>query len=454
MNSSMLSPNLIRTFSLASLFGLSGLVVNLPANAFTVNFNNTDFENNYKTTYKIYDLYALFIEKSINILKSNWILSFINPSVLLMNNSFWKLREFMTEQWSISEISNLKDWVFEQATVPTIIFMFYKDFKNEFIKINIPKNSDIINIKNIEFNDFYENPFEWFNIVNDTISKKIILKSRKKSLDLINILWIRESIKTWNDKEFISDNKKSDFSLPLITWKDMNRYIINQSKYIEFIPKKLSRPTKLEYFQWEKLFIRRVWNSVIATYDKDENLSTHVLYIWNITNKDFHLKYILTLLNSKFITYIYSKLFPPKWNVFPEIRIWNLRKLHIKNISLSEQKPFIEKADFMLDKNKELQEKVNKFIKRLNSNFEIDKLTNKLKGFYNLEFGDFVKELKKKKVVLSLNDQDEWEKYFDIHKKEILELKSEIDECDKKIDEMVFKLYGLSEDEKNVVLGI
>ena len=47
MNSSMLSSNLIRTLSLASLFGISGLVINLPANAFSVDFNNTDFENNY-----------------------------------------------------------------------------------------------------------------------------------------------------------------------------------------------------------------------------------------------------------------------------------------------------------------------------------------------------------------------------------------------------------------------
>jgi len=41
----------------------------------------------------------------------------------------------------------------------------------------------------------------------------------------------------------------------------------------------------------------------------------------------------------------------------------------IKNISLSEQQPFIQKADFMLENNKILQEKTNKFLNRLKISF-------------------------------------------------------------------------------------
>jgi len=47
----------------------------------------------------------------------------------------------------------------------------------------------------------------------------------------------------------------------------------------------------------------------------------------------------------------------------------------------------------MLDKNKELQEKINKFLKRLKGNFDIVKLSKKLEVFYDLEFSEFVKEL-------------------------------------------------------------
>ena len=112
-----------------------------------------------------------------------------------------------------------------------------------------------------------------------------------------------------------------------------------------------------------------------------------------------------------------------------------------------------ETVVFMLDTNKELSEKVNRFLKRLQGTFELEKLSKKLQSFYELEFSDFVKELKKAKVTLSLKDQDEWEEYFDEYKTDIVVLKSKIDVCDREIDEMVFDLYGLSEEEREVVRG-
>jgi ABC-type amino acid transport substrate-binding protein len=55
--------------------------------------------------------------------------------------------------------------------------------------------------------------------------------------------------------------------------------------------------------------------------------------------------------------------------LFPKVVVNDLQNYPIKNIPLSEQQPFIEKADFMLEKNKELQEKINRFLNRLKSSF-------------------------------------------------------------------------------------
>ncbi len=85
------------------------------------------------------------------------------------------------------------------------------------------------------------------------------------------------------------------------------------------------------------------------------------------------------------------------------------------------------------------------------SNFDIEKLSKKLEAFYASDFKTFLKELKKKKVTLTLKEQDEWEEYFESYQKELLEIKAEIDATDKEIDEMVYGLYGLSEEEVAVV---
>ncbi|MCC5941855.1 MAG: hypothetical protein JJU37_09970, partial [Balneolaceae bacterium] len=58
-----------------------------------------------------------------------------------------------------------------------------------------------------------------------------------------------------------------------------------------------------------------------------------------------------------------------------------------------------------------------------------------------------------KKVTLSLKEEAEWMEYFNEQKAKADELKSQIAQTDKEIDEMVYELYGLSEEERKVVEG-
>ena len=105
----------------------------------------------------------------------------------------------------------------------------------------------------------------------------------------------------------------------------------------------------------------------------------------------------------------------------------------------------------MLSLNKQLQEKNIKFINRIKSNLEIEKITKKLDAFYNFDFKTFITELKKQKIKLSFNQQDEWEDYFDSYKKEINELQFQINKTDDEIDQMVYELYGLTDEEIEIV---
>ncbi len=48
----------------------------------------------------------------------------------------------------------------------------------------------------------------------------------------------------------------------------------------------------------------------------------------------------------------------------------------------------------------------------------------------------------------------EWEENFNTESNKTLELKSKIDSTDKEIDQMVYKLYDLTEEEIKIVEGI
>lgn len=68
-------------------------------------------------------------------------------------------------------------------------------------------------------------------------------------------------------------------------------------------------------------------------------------------------------------------------------------------------------------------------------------------------YAEFITELAKKKVKLTLKEEAEWEAYFLEKAKQALALKSEIDKTDKEIDQMVYKLYDLTEEEIKIVEG-
>lgn len=60
---------------------------------------------------------------------------------------------------------------------------------------------------------------------------------------------------------------------------------------------------------------------------------------------------------------------------------------------------------------------------------------------YLVSYGDFIKELAKKKVTLSLSQEAEWEDYFMQEQQKAIVLKTQIDKTDAAIDGMVYDLY-------------
>ena len=68
----------------------------------------------------------------------------------------------------------------------------------------------------------------------------------------------------------------------------------------------------------------------------------------NEFKSQFLIKYILALLNSKYLRYVYNFIVKEEGRVFPQIKLSKLRCLPIKKISISEQKDFINFVEKIL----------------------------------------------------------------------------------------------------------
>ena len=163
------------------------------------------------------------------------------------------------------------------------------------------------------------------------------------------------------------------------------------------------------------------------------------------------LYYLIVILNSRIINFYirenyYSSSMGGGINFTPDL----IRTLPIPNIPENVQ-PFIDLAEKMLSLNKDLQAKRARFIRRLQDNMPDIKITGTLETFDTLDFAGFIAELKKQKIKLSLVQQDEWEDFFNDYKAACCELVAKITETDNEIDTRVYDLYGLTEDERQLI---
>lgn len=417
--------------------------------------------------------YLLFIEKSIKILKSKGLYGLIIPNAWLMVYSGEGLRKYLLESCNLYQIINLEGYSFESANVETVILLaenqtivhpnsleIYLNNGTEFYLSHTKNQLEFKNNEGFEFKVFLNNE-----------SDKMNLKLNEKTFPLDDLVEIKAGLKAYEKdkgepKQSAEDvvNRIYDYKFQFdehthkyLEGKDVGRYYTNWSGLYLRYGKHLAAPRTINLFDGKKIIIREITGNfpkcIISTFTEDFYLfNMSNIAILEKSNTNISLKYIVSILNSSLMSYYFLKNTAKSVRkLFPKIILNDLRKFPIKKISLEKQQPFIEKADQMISLNKELQEVSDKFQRTLKRKFSLEDLSKKLHDWYNLSFADFIKELGKQKVKLSLTEEAEWEDYFITEQQKAQSIKNIITQTDKEIDQMVYELYGLTEEEIEIV---
>lgn len=155
--------------------------------------------------------------------------------------------------------------------------------------------------------------------------------------------------------------------------------------------------------------------------------------------------------------FIYQDLVGEGGRVFPEVKPVQLFKLPIKvpNLDLDNeilQSKSIENNVQKIQKNwSELIDKQRQFIEYLQAKYNITKPSKRLQNWLKLDSKGLLSELKKAKVSLDVKTEMELLKFFKEEKAEVETYKERIEKTDKEIDQMVYELYGLTEEEIQIV---
>lgn len=372
----------------------------------------------YKANY-----FILFIEKCLSILNEGGVFSFIVPRTLLDNYHMKKSREIILNKSKILKLIELKYKVFKEVeTGGNLIFVLQKSkSKEEILRNSISccsiheerrlQDIDYIQIGQKEF--FAKEDFRFTILDNKT--KEIIDKIERNSHKLGEICYINNGVNTGNAAKILLSKEKLDVRYrKILEGKDVDRYQISWGGlwicYDFSLKKKIdlskleTRQQKIDFslrneelFNAEKIILRQTSDRLIGAFDNNKFISRHSTHILR-TKQKIPLKYILGIFNSKLLTFYYQILIPEKGKTFAEVKTVNLEKLPIRI-----DESYFEKMIKLVDTISYLNEKLNNFK---------NKITD-----------------------------------------ETTKLEEQIKQTDKEIDELVYKLYGITEEEKKIIEG-
>ena len=408
--------------------------------------------------------YVVFYERGLNLLKEYGILGYITPATFTTQYYYKKLRNFI-QNYKMLNISRYMYEVFPDANIgDTISLILRNDTNNkESIDLSVYQSvndrMDII----VEYQMFINNDGTYnFSNTNFQLNKLYI-----NTLPLDEIANVIVGIKAYQkgkgipkqtdevvkNKIYTSNYRVDDSFIQCVNGRDFYRYtfLMEPEMYLSYGLWLAEPRNSAPFFDDEKIILRQTADCLIATLDTHKRINLNNVYNVGLLNNNYSLKYILAILNSKLMEYLYRNIVQENGRVFPEVKKAVLGKIPIKNMQFAEQQLFVQSVDDILAINEKLRSKRTRFLRRLSENIEGIKVTSSLSTFDQLEFADFLKELKKQKITLKLSQQDEWEDYFNDYRSACRQLSEQITEIDKEIDLRVYKLYGLTYDEVLIV---
>lgn len=353
------------------------------------------YKKKYKVAEKQYDLFTIFIERALNLLKNNGVLGFIVPDRFITNTDYAIFRKYLLDNCCLKKIVYTGEGVFTDVEMPSAILIIKKCFSVE------EKNKNMVQIKlglklderTIAQNNFLKNKDFLYDIFGESGSEAILKKIENGTLPLKEIVINGRGVEIGKKSDVISEHTGD---VKFLIGGDIDRYKINKYHYLK-LNKKGVNYKEPNLYKGEKILVRKTGLGINAVLDED-TFVIQVIYIFKQKNRNYNLKYVLGILNSKLMAYYYFSKFGQKSRkTFPHLTQGKVLQLPIKIISLQNQNTLSNLVDKIL--------------------------------------------LLNKKCI----------KFDDKQTSERQRIEEEIKRTDKEIDELVYKLYGIIEEEKKII---
>jgi len=307
-------------------------------------------------SYKI-DLYHLFIELGVRRLSPTGTLCFITPSNFTTNNYAIKLRRFLTDIAGIYKLLFFDEGVFD-ASVDNAVFFAQQSRLDENIftchKAALKYGLKIELLGTLDKERLYNDKHALFVPSMSDEVVELIDKIDSKSKPLGEIAYVNFGMQLRNRKEYPNDvldiakgGRKTKWHRQCYAGKDVHEYYVEYNgKYCYF-----NRDAKMggcwdedKHSTKKKILIRQVGSYPIAGIDYKGYAVLNAAFMIIIKSNIVSPEYLLALLNSKLMRFVWVNKYADRRKDFPKIKGDYLKLLPILTNIDDTSENMIEKA--------------------------------------------------------------------------------------------------------------
>jgi hypothetical protein len=274
-----------------------------------------EYKAQFDTAVGKYDLYYLFFDKAQQLLNDRGTLTFIHPNKFTAADSARKLRKKLLDRFSgVQIVSTSMLGVFESVANYPLVTQFYGSEKNVFLSV---LQAEEVQADRLAFGKVsYALSKESASILPDAVipinvdqsAVDIILRLVSSCVALENFVSFSEGLRIPAKYE---TEESSDFKI--VKQFQFERY--SKIRRASFVPRKrlmniLSESSsRYRSLMRPKILIAEDGLQINATLDEERYVPQGGVYFSSVKRSEIDLLFVLGLLNSKLLSFIYSGLF-------------------------------------------------------------------------------------------------------------------------------------------------
>jgi len=274
------------------------------------------------------NMYEYFVAQGLNLLAAGGYFGYIVPDRLGFNSQFVELRRRILDQTQITSL--IYRAPFPGITADTLMFVLHraKSIDPKFPVEIGEYGHELLQIPQLEFEQDPTYSFQYY----DSVGAMHLVRKLERSTDLVSLNNICDSTSGFGGKsKLITPTRVSPAQIETIKGNSIGRYTLKKSYWFDFRKENITGRTtdKTKLGARPKILLRKTGDRILATLDDSGIFPEQSLYFLFNNQSALDFKYLLGFLNSVLMTFYYRNRL-----ITNRRSIAQLKKVHLDAIPI------------------------------------------------------------------------------------------------------------------------